>query len=101
MNSNRTHYLDIAVSPKKAMLSMFGAFRRSDDPPLHVKGAWMKRGQEDQSTQFQLFSVDFDDLKDAVSEEILPLIYKSYIRLQSYCPVVRKRRRKRGPKVFL
>ena len=102
MNSNTTHYLDIAVAPafEKAMLSMLGTFRRSYDPPLHVRGVWMKRGQEDQSTQFQLFSVEFNDLKDAVSEDILPLIYRSYIRLQSYCPVVRKRRRKRGPKVF-
>lgn len=103
MNSNTTHYLDIAVIPafERAMLSMPVALRRSYDPPLHVRGVWMKRGQEDQSTQFQLFSVEFNDLKDAVSEDILPLIYRSYIRLQSYCPVVRKRRRKRGPKVSI
>ena len=91
-----THNLDLAITPnfEERMFSIFG-MGRSKDPPLQIRGVWIKRGYEDQSTQFQLFSVEFNDLKDVVSEDILPLIYKSYIRLQSYCPVVLRRRVKR------
>ena len=91
-----THNLDLAISPifEERVFSLFG-MGRSKDPPLQIKGLWVKRGYEDQSTQFQMFRVDFNDLKDVVSGNILPLIYKSYIRLQSYCPVVLRRRVKR------
>ena len=96
MNSNMTHNLDLAITPifEERMFSIFG-MGRSKDPTLQIKGIWVKRGYEDQSTQFQMFSVEFNDLKEVVSGDILPLIHKSYIRLQSYCPVVLRRRVKR------
>ena len=91
MNSNTSHNLDIAIVSN---------FEHRMRPPLIVKGVWMKRGTEEESTQFQMFSVAFDDLRNSVAEDILRLIYRSYVRLQNYCPIVLRKRVKRLPKVY-
>ena len=105
MNSNMSHYLDIAIIPNfehrmKYIQKYIDGITKSYIPPLIVHGVWMKRGTEDESTQFQIFSVDFDDLRESVAEDILPLIYRSYVRLQNYCPIVLRKRFKRLLKVY-
>ena len=105
MNSNTSHNLDIAITPNfdqkiKYLQKYIEGITKSYIPPLIVRGVWMKRGTEDESTQFQMFSVAFDDLRKSVAEDILPLIYRSYVRLQNYCPIVLRKRVKRLPKVY-
>ena len=97
MNSNMSHNLDIAIIPSfehrmKYTRKYINGITKSYIPPLIVHGVWMKRGTEDESTQFQMVSVAFDDLRKSVAEDILPLIYRSYVRLQNYCPIVLRKR---------
>ena len=101
MFSNITHNLNIAVRPAFEALrySLYNPFHKPYGPSLRVQGVWTTRGQEHQSTQFQLFRVPFKDLQKTVSESVLPLIYRSYVRLQEYCPV--RRHNTREAKVFL
>ena len=101
MFSNITHNLNIAVRPVFEALrySLYNPFRKPYGPSLRVQGVWTTRGQEHQSTQFQLFRVPFKDLQKTVSESVLPLIYRSYVRLQEYCPV--RRHNTREAKVYL
>ena len=101
MFSNITHNLNIAVRPAFEALrySLYNPFHKPYEPSLRVRGVWTKRGQEHRSTQFQLFRIPFKDLQKTVSESVLPLIYRSYVRLQEYCPV--RRHNTREAKVFL
>ena len=101
MFSNITHNLNIAVRPAFEALrySLYNPFHKPYGPSLRVRGVWTKRGQEHRSTQFQLFRIPFKDLQKTVSESVLPLIYRSYVRLQEYCPV--RRHNTREAKVLL
>ena len=105
MNSNTSHNLDIAITPDfehgmEYIPKYISGVTKSYIPPLIVHGVWIRRGTEDESTQFQMFSVAFDDLRNSVAEDILRLIYRSYVRLQNYCPIVLRKRVKRLPKVY-
>ena len=96
MYSNTTHSLNIAITPSnigQIGLSLFNTQRTSFNEQHQVQGAWVKRGNENQSNQFQLFRVPFKDLQRNVPQSLLQHIYRSYVRLQEYCPnIIRKNR---------
>ena len=110
--SNSTHTLNVAINPvfNEIGLPIFNSYRNQFTTSFRVQGIWKNRDQEDQSTQFQLFRVPFKDLQDTVShtvlpsvfgvQSVLPLIYRSYVRLQEYCPKVLGARFPREPKVL-
>ena len=103
MHSNTTHSLNIAVTPSYNTigLSLFNTHRTPINQPLRVQGKWVKRGNENQSNQFQLFRVPFKDLQRTVPQSILPHIYRSYVRLQEYCPNILRTRYKRKVKIIM
>ena len=87
---NLTHSLNVAVSAKDSTIGSqrFNLHRKRNNSPPHLRGVWVDQGYEAQDNQFQLFRVPFHELENTISELVLPHIYRSYVRLQEYCPSI-------------